>query len=75
MKLLKDYNCTIQYHVEKANVVTDALSKKSFGSLVHISAVRKPLIREVHELMDQGMILDISDEGVLLAYFSVRPNL
>jgi hypothetical protein len=32
MKLLKDYDCTILYHHEKANMVADALSRKSLGS-------------------------------------------
>ncbi len=75
MELLKDYDCTIQYHPRNANVVADALSRKSSGSLAHISAEKKPLIQEVHELMDQGLILDLSDEGVLLAHFLVRPDL
>ncbi len=75
MELLKDYDCTIQYHPGKANVVADALNKKFSGSLAHISAVRRSLIQKVHELMDQGLILEISDEGVLLAHFSVRLNL
>ncbi|KAA3466921.1 integrase [Gossypium australe] len=28
IKLLKDYNCIIEYHPEKANAVADALSRK-----------------------------------------------
>ena len=28
MKFLKDYDCVIQYHLGKANVVADALSRK-----------------------------------------------
>ena len=28
IELLKDYDCTIEYHPGKANVVTDALSQK-----------------------------------------------
>ena len=28
MKLLKDYDCTIDYHPGKANVVANALSRK-----------------------------------------------
>ena len=29
MELLKDYDCTIEYHSGKANVVADALSRKT----------------------------------------------
>lgn len=36
MELLKDYDYTILYHLGKANVVADALSKKSMGNLTHI---------------------------------------
>ena len=28
MELIKDYDCVIDYHLEKANVVADALSRK-----------------------------------------------
>ena len=38
MELLKDYDITILYHPEKANVLEDALSKKvwSMGSVAHL---------------------------------------
>ena len=36
MELLKDYDCTIDYHPGKANVVADALSRKSTGSLTYM---------------------------------------
>ncbi|RVX07696.1 Retrovirus-related Pol polyprotein from transposon 17.6 [Vitis vinifera] len=36
IELLKDYDCIIQYHPGKANVVADALSRKSVGSLAAI---------------------------------------
>ncbi|KAL6328610.1 hypothetical protein AAG906_003295 [Vitis piasezkii] len=39
IELLKDYDCIIQYHPGKANVVVDALSRKSVGSL---AAIRDP---------------------------------
>ncbi len=75
MELLKDYDCTIQYHPKKADVVADALSRKSSGSLAHISTKKRPLIPEIHGFMDEGLILDISDERVLLAHFLVRSDL
>ena len=36
IELLKDYDNIIQYHPKKANVVVDALSKKSVGPLATI---------------------------------------
>ena len=33
MELLKDYDCIIDYHPEKANVVADALSRKMISTL------------------------------------------
>ena len=36
LKLLKDYDCIIQYHSGKTNVVADALSRKSVGFLATI---------------------------------------
>src|SRR2546428_13273652 len=32
LELLKDYDCTIEYHPGKANVVGDALSRKGDGT-------------------------------------------
>ncbi|XP_057990580.1 uncharacterized protein LOC131172961 [Hevea brasiliensis] len=54
------------YLYGKANVVADALSRKSSSSLAHISVERRSLIREIHELMDQGLLLDMTDAGALL---------
>ena len=39
VKLIKDYDYTIEYHLEKANVVADALSHKPIVSLASIKAV------------------------------------
>ncbi|WMV55094.1 hypothetical protein MTR67_048479 [Solanum verrucosum] len=50
VELLKDYECAILYHPGKANVVTDALSQKSMGSLAHLTLTRRPLAREIHKL-------------------------
>ena len=55
MELLKDYDCSILYHPGKANVAADALSRKSVDRLAHISTERRPIIKELHELIDQGL--------------------
>ena len=38
MEFLKDYDLTLYYHLGKANVVVDALSRKSRGALASIAS-------------------------------------
>ena len=38
MELIKDYDCVINYHLRKANVVEDALSKKSVQTFQALNA-------------------------------------
>ena len=71
MELLKDYACSILYYLGKKNVVADALSRKSAGSLAHISTERRPIVKELHELIDQGLQLKVTKKCIL-AQFKVR---
>ena len=59
LELLKDYDCDILYHPDKANMVVDTLNRKSSGSLVHIYVEKRPLIQELHQLVDQGLMMKI----------------
>ena len=38
MEFLEDYHFTLHYHTGKANVVADALSRKSWGALASIAS-------------------------------------
>ena len=38
MELIKDYDCVIDYHLGKANVVVDALSRKTMQMLRALNA-------------------------------------
>ena len=69
MELLKDYDITILYHLERAYVVADALSRKagSMGSLAHLQAPRRPLAREVQTLANDFMRLEVNEKGGFLA--------
>ena len=68
MKLLKDFDCSILYHPDKANVVADALSRKLACSLAHISTERRPIIKELHELIDQGLQLKVTKKCILVQF-------
>ncbi|XP_043805308.1 uncharacterized protein LOC110608243 [Manihot esculenta] len=68
IELLKDYDCTIEYHPGKANVVADALSRKSFSNLGYLKTVRLPLLLEIRSLRVE---LAVDDAGALLATLKV----
>ena len=72
MELLKDYDCTIDYHPGKVNVVADALSRKSTGSLAYMQTVQLPLMLELREL---GVKMRMHASGALFASFQLRPML
>jgi hypothetical protein len=42
LELIKDYDCCIFYHPGKANVVADALSRKSQGGVVKFGEGSSP---------------------------------
>ena len=54
LELLKDYDMSVLYHSDKANVVADALSRMTTGSVSHIDEAKKDLAREVHRLATFG---------------------
>ena len=70
--MIKDYDCTIEYHPGKANVVADALSRRPESSLSHMRSCYLPLLVDLRAL---GVILEVEDSGTLLATFHVKPLL
>ena len=72
LELIKDYELIIEYHLGKANVVANTLSRKSSATLVYIRTAYVPLLVEMKALR---LNLDYDDSGVLLASFVVRPSL
>ena len=72
MELIKDYDCTIEYHPGKANVVADALSRKSGGSLAHLQV--EPM-KNLVALCSLNVGLQMSKGNVLTSTLQVRPVL
>ena len=70
VEFIKDYECTIEYHPGKANVVVDALNRKPTGSISHLKVVYLPILVELRSL---GVRLELIDTGALLAAFHVCP--
>ncbi|XP_070039272.1 uncharacterized protein [Nicotiana tomentosiformis] len=67
LELLKDYDIDIFYHPGKVNVVADALSQRSIGSLAHVEANKRTMTKEVRQLASLGVrLLDSEDCGVVL---------
>ena len=72
IELLKDYDYIIQYHPGKANVVADALSRKSVGSLAAIRGCQRQLLEELRSLQVHFRVMGL---GALVANFRVQPDL
>ena len=72
VELIKDYDYTIEYHPDKANVVSDALSHKPTATLASIKTVQLPLVKELKHLNAE---LTVNHSGALLAHFKARPLL
>ena len=53
----KDYDLTICYHLGKANVVADALSRLSMGSLSHVEEGQRDMVKDIHRLANLGVRL------------------
>ncbi|WMV23973.1 hypothetical protein MTR67_017358 [Solanum verrucosum] len=70
----EDYDVTNQYHPGKANVVADALSRKtvSMDSLACFGVTKRPLVKEIQHLESKFMRLGISEKGGVLASIEVR---
>ncbi|WMV45623.1 hypothetical protein MTR67_039008 [Solanum verrucosum] len=69
LELFKDYDCTIDYHPGKANVIADALSRKSFAS---ISLSPFPLLLELRAM---NVCFTLDSNGSVIANLQVKPIL
>jgi hypothetical protein len=71
IELIKDYDCTIEYHPGKANMVADALIRKNKATLGRLTVGKE---RQLAELKEMGADLGINAGGGLVAQLLVRPT-
>ena len=50
LELIKDYDCSINYHPGKANVVADALSRKSSGFSATLLTTQNDIIKDLERM-------------------------
>ena len=65
LHLLKDYDMNVHYHLGKANIIADALSRMSMESTAHFEDEKKELVKDVNRLARLGVrLVDSSTEDV-----------
>ena len=72
IELLKDYDCAIRYHPGKANVVADALSRKSTSFMASLVVKQWKLLEENFDLK---ALRKEQDSMILMASIQVQSDL
>ncbi|KAK6124666.1 hypothetical protein DH2020_041588 [Rehmannia glutinosa] len=74
LELVKDYNCTINYHPRKANVVVDALSRKTKGEMSSLITEQEELVNEFAKIRIEVVVPPKRLKAILTS-FVVKPTL
>ena len=74
MKLLKDYDYTIEYQLGKANIIDDTLSRKA-KSTTTVAQLKIISLKEMLELKKMNLKLGIKCDGALIATMKIRHKL
>ena len=62
---------SILYHPSNENIVADAMSRKTMGSVAHVPDDKKVLVKEVHKLARLGVRLeDCTNRGSIVHHNS-----
>ena len=72
MELIADYDLEINYHPEKANVVVDALSRKTRANLASSLTSEKRLLWELDHMENE---VCSRKSNVVLSAISIQPIL
>ena len=73
--MLKDYDISVLYYPDKANMVVDSLSRMTMGSVAHVDEAKKYLEKEVHTLARLGVRLEGSPDGGAILHHNYESSL
>ncbi|KAL0292662.1 UNVERIFIED_CONTAM: hypothetical protein Sradi_6980500 [Sesamum radiatum] len=71
IELLKDYDCTIDFHPGKVNVVADALSRKSSNTLANLGSHNQTLLLEMRSM---NTTVEVDQVAGLLAALQLKAD-
>jgi hypothetical protein len=72
LELIKDYDCVINYHLGKSNVVADTLSRKSRSEIAYLKALSHNLKIDIEKLEMEIMIGEVQ---ALMAKLEIKSTL
>ena len=68
LELFKDYNFSLNYHPGKANIVTDALSQRTF----HISVMMVKGLGLIEQFRDMSLACNVTPKSVMLGMLKIK---